>query len=151
MEVIDKDLGYNRIMSFFDSLDGTEIDAGIFANAGSDSRGTPYVDIALYNEFGTYRIPARPAVRIASDENEMIWTYVIEGRIQHMIDRKGRLSKNKMCKDIGKMMVKDIRSVFGNTSKLAPNAPSTIRRKGRNEPLVDTGTLRSKVDYRVED
>ena len=56
-----------------------------------------------------------------------------------------------MCKRVGKQMVKDIQSIFGDTSKLAPNAPSTIKRKGRNEPLVDTGTLRSKVNYRVED
>jgi hypothetical protein len=47
-------------------------------------------------------------------------------------------------------MKKDIQSIFGDTSKLASNAPSTIRKKGRNEPLVDTGTLKKKVAYRVE-
>lgn len=149
MEVIDKDLGFNRIMRNLEALDGTEIDAGIFANAGSDSRGTPYVDIALYNEFGTYRIPARPAVRIASDENQRNWGDIIEAEVGTIISGGG--GKAQMCKRVGKQMVKDIQSIFGDTSKLAPNAPSTIRRKGRNEPLVDTGTLRSKVNYRVED
>jgi hypothetical protein len=48
-------------------------------------------------------------------------------------------------------MKKDIQSIFGDTSKLASNAPSTIRhKKGRNEPLIDTGTLKKKVAYRVE-
>jgi hypothetical protein len=63
----------------------------------------------------------------------------------------GSGGKANMCKRVGKQMVEDIQSIFGDTSKLAPNAESTIRRKGRNEPLVDTGTLRSKVNYRVED
>ena len=82
MDVIDKDLGFNRIMRNLEALDGTEIDAGIFSNAGSDSRGTPYVDIALYNEVGTYRIPARPAVRIASDENQRNWGDIIEAVVR---------------------------------------------------------------------
>ena len=149
MVVIDKDLGFNRIMRSLEALDGTEIDAGIFSNAGSDSRGTPYVDIALYNEFGTYRIPARPAVRIASDENQRNWGDIIEAEVGTIIGGGG--GKAQMCKRVGKQMVKDIQSIFGDTSKLAPNAPSTIKRKGRNEPLIDTGTLRSKVSYRVED
>lgn len=149
MEVIDKDLGFNRIMRSLEDLDGTEIDAGILQNAGNDSRGTPFVDIALYNEFGTYRIPARPAVRLASDEHQQDWSNTIESEVNSIIGGGG--NKSRMCKRVGKQMVKDIQSIFGDTSKLAPNAQSTIRRKGRNEPLVDTGTLKSKVSYRVED
>ena len=149
MDVIDKDLGWNRIMRNLDSLDGTEIDAGILKDSGTDSRGTPFVDIALYNEYGTFRIPSRPAVRKASDKNQRAWGDIAEAEVGNIIDGGG--SKSKLCKRVGKQMVKDIQAIFGDTSELAPNAPSTIRRKGRNEPLVDTGTLRSKVNYRVED
>ena len=31
-----------------------------------------------------------------------------------------------------------------------PNAPSTVRRKGFNKPLIDTGYMRNKVDYAVD-
>jgi hypothetical protein len=46
-------------------------------------------------------------------------------------------------------MVEDIREVFGS-SKLKANAPSTIKKKGRNEPLVDSGEMRRRVNFRVE-
>ena len=47
-------------------------------------------------------------------------------------------------------MVKDIQKVFGDKSKLKPNAPATIKRKGHDKPLIVTGKLRDAVDYRVE-
>jgi ATP-dependent helicase/DNAse subunit B len=47
-------------------------------------------------------------------------------------------------------VVEDIRKVFGDTSKLKANAPSTIKKKGRNEPLVDSGEMRRRVNFRVE-
>jgi hypothetical protein len=50
---------------------------------------------------------------------------------------------------IGHRMVEDIRKVFGS-SKLKANAPSTIKKKGRNEPLVDSGEMRRRVNFRVE-
>ena len=34
--------------------------------------------------------------------------------------------------------------------KLAPNAPSTIARKGHDKPLIDTGTLKASIDYEVK-
>ena len=69
MGVIDKDIGWDKIMRDLNDLDGTEIVAGILKDAGNGSRGTPYADIAIYNEYGTKNIPSRPAVRIAADEN----------------------------------------------------------------------------------
>jgi hypothetical protein len=148
MGVIDKDMGWNKIMRDLADLDGTEVAAGILKDSGVDSRGTPYTNIAIYNEYGTKHIPARPAVRIAADTKGNEWQRIAEKGICDIID--GRGNKSTTCKAVGEAMKKDIQSIFGDTSKLASNAPSTIRKKGRNEPLVDTGTLKKKVAYRVE-
>jgi hypothetical protein len=32
-----------------------------------------------------------------------------------------------------------------------PNAPSTIRRKGSSNPLIDSGEMRGAVTYKVDD
>ena len=31
-----------------------------------------------------------------------------------------------------------------------PNAPSTIRKKGSDKPLIDTGRLRQSVNYHIK-
>jgi hypothetical protein len=147
--VIDRDLGWNKIIRDLQELDGTEISAGVLKNAGSDSRGTPYADIAIYNEYGTRRIPARPAVRIASDEHKGEWQDVVAQGIDATIAGHG--NKQALCDKVGKKMVKDIQSIFGDKSKLKGNAPATIKKKGRDDPLIDTGKLRSVVNYRVEE
>lgn len=149
MGVIDKDIGWDKIMRDLNDLDGTEIVAGILKDAGNDSKGTPYVDIAIYNEYGTKNIPSRPAVRIAADENGNKWQDTAKSGICNIIDGKG--SKNAVCEKVGEQMKKDIQSIFGDKSKLKPNAPATVKKKkGRNTPLIDTGKLRSKVNWRVE-
>ena len=51
---------------------------------------------------------------------------------------------------VGEQMKDDIKKVIGDKSKLAPNAPSTIKRKGHDKPLIDTGLMKSKVDFRID-
>lgn len=144
--VQDIDLGYDRILSDLQKLNGVEISAGILSDAGVSSRGVSYVDIATWNEYGTRRIPARPFVRIASDDNRKKWGSLAGDCVGKVIDGK----KPNVGKTMGEQMKKDIQKVFGDKSKLAPNAPSTVRKKGHDKPLIDTGKLKSVVNYRVE-
>ena len=44
---------------------------------------------------------------------------------------------------------KAIKSGFGNSSILPPNSPSTVKQKGFNAPLVETGDLKSELAYKV--
>lgn len=145
--VQDVDLGYRRIVNAMERLDGVEISAGILRDAGTSSRGIPLVNIAIWNEFGTRRIPSRPFVRIASDDNRRKWERLAGECVGRVID--GR-SVSTVGATMGEQMKKDIQEVFGDKSRLAPNAPSTIRRKGHDKPLIDTGTLKKSVNYRVE-
>jgi hypothetical protein len=45
-------------------------------------------------------------------------------------------------------MQSDIRESLVNWTT-PPNAPSTIARKGFNKPLIDTGFMQRKIDYKV--
>lgn len=145
--VEDVDVGYRQIIERVRRLDGLEVSAGILNNAGVSSKGVPLVDIAAYNEFGTRHIPSRPFVRIASDENADKWARTAARGVKKVIDG-GNVSD--AGETVGKRMKADIQKVFGDKTRLAPNAPSTILRKGRDEPLIDTGKLKSVVNYRVE-
>lgn len=145
--VIDRDLGFNRIMRDLQKLDGLEVVAGMLKDSGKASNGASYVDIATWNEYGTRRIPSRPFIRISADTNKAAWSKMAQQAVNDVIDGD---SPREAAKVIGHRMVEDIRKVFGDTSKLKDNAPSTIAKKGRNEPLVDSGEMRRRVNFRVE-
>jgi hypothetical protein len=146
--VADIDLGYKAIVRELKKLDGHEVNAGILKNAGKGKRGVPVVAYAIYNEFGTRHIPSRPFVRIASDENRKAWGNIAADGVGKIIDRQ--IKWRKCCDMVGKRMKEDIKKVIGDKSKLAPNAESTIRRKGHDKPLIDTGLMKSKVNFRVD-
>lgn len=146
--VTDQDLGWNTIMREIRNLDGMEVSAGILRDSGNSSKGPSYVDIATWNEYGTRRIPSRPFVRIASDDNRKAWGDLAERCVGRVISRS--MSKAQVGEAMGERMKEDIQKVFGDKSKLVPNAPSTIRRKGHDKPLIDTGKLKSVTNYRID-
>jgi hypothetical protein len=115
-------------------------------DSGKASNGASYVDIATWNEYGTKRIPSRPFIRISADTNKQAWAKMAQQCVNDVIDGD---SPREAVQVIGHRMVEDIREVFGS-SKLKANAPSTIAKKGRNEPLVDSGEMRRRVNFRVE-
>lgn len=145
--ITDRDLGFNAIIHELKQLDGKEVKAGVLKDAG-DNEGVPLVNIAFWNEYGTRRIPSRPFVRIASDENKNKWGNVASDGVGQIIER--RIKWRKCCGMVGEQMKGDIKKVIGDKSKLAPNAPSTIRRKGHDKPLIETGLMKSKVDFRID-
>ena len=145
--VIDRDLGFNRIMRDLQKLDGMEVVAGMLKDSGKASNGASYVDIATWNEYGTKHIPSRPFIRISADTNKQAWAKMAQQCVNAVIDGD---SPRDAAQVIGHRMVEDIREVFGDTSKLKANAPSTIAKKGRNEPLVDSGEMRRRVNFRIE-
>ena len=51
--VIDKDLGWKRIVRKMNFVDGKEIRAGVLPSAGKGKKGVPIAEYATYNEYGT--------------------------------------------------------------------------------------------------
>ena len=145
--VIDRDLGYNRIVRDLQKLYGMEVVAGMLRDSGKASNGASYVDIATWNEYGTGRIPSRPFIRISADTNKAAWGRLAQQCVNDVIDGD---NPRDAAQVVGHRMVEDIRKVFGS-SRLKANAPSTIKKKGRNEPLVDSGEMRRRVNFRIEE
>lgn len=101
-------------------------------------RGRKNATKGLYNEFGTSRIPERPFVRTSAK--------AIRKKVPGLIQFKD----NKIgVKKIATTAEKDMKRTIDRWSD-PPNAPGTIRRKGRNDPLVDTGAMKNAVKAEIE-
>lgn len=146
MSVIDKDMGYQTIITHLSRLEGT-VKVGIMADAGNEKDGASLVEVATYNEFGTQHIPARPFVRQTTDNNRGVWGSMaarLEGRVAHGMD------PHQALEILGNKAEGDMKATIGR-GHFVPNAPNTIKQKGSSRPLIDTGRMRASVSFKVEE
>lgn len=101
-------------------------------------------DIALWNELGTETAPSRPFMRDAIDKHKDEVLSFIEKEFALLV--VGQNTAEKMMKSIGVFLVKQVQREIVD-GQFEPNAPSTIKRKGSDKPLIDTGTMRQSVNY----
>ena len=130
------------------------VKAGILEGATNRETGELIAPYAIYNEFGTKNIPARPFMRTVAKEKPKTWVSTMVGHI------RGRATNPAVWKEslglAGEQMVADIKNSIENGS-WAPNAPATVAakaRKGKSEPdhpLMDTGEMLSAVSFEVMD
>ena len=99
-------------------------------------------EVALWNEFGTERIPSRPFLRTAQNKAIKRGDNIVRVRMEENSDVE------QICKDIGLMLQDEIKGQITHGT-FVPNAPSTIKRKGSSHPLIDTGNLRQSVHWGV--
>lgn len=140
------DRGWVRIKHDMLGMNGRGVKVGILANAGQN-QGTAIVDYAVFNEFGTERIPARPFMRKTVDDNmQTAMTYAAQLVSQAIGSR--RISADVILDRIGLWYQARIRETIRNAYQwAAPNAPATIARKGSDKPLIDTGMMHGAVNY----
>lgn len=94
----------------------------------------------------TIPIPPRPVLRRGIGDND---DEISELSARELGDAlEGRQSVHQAMNRIGIHAKGLVQAMFGS-SKLAPNAPSTVRRKGSGSPLIDDGILRGAIDYEV--
>lgn len=103
-------------------------------------------DVALWNEYGTDTIPARPFLRNAlKDQKE--WAKTIIDNFD--ANQDGTTKLKDIAKTVGVQMQSSIQESITRTLT-PPNAPSTIKKKkGKSHPLIDSGILRSSVHNEV--
>ncbi len=102
---------------------------------------------AIWNEFGTRRIPERPFFRRALRANRGKYVKLLAARAKEVIE--GRTTTDKALNQLGLLAVGDIQHEI-TVLNHPPNAPATIKAKGSSKPLIDTGEMRQSVTYRVE-
>ena len=112
----------------------------------TEEYGTDICDVAAWNELGTVKSPSRPFLRKSVDENEE--------KINHFLQsKKADLLQGKSAEQVLKEIVifqKDLIQEKITEGSFTPNAASTVRKKGSNKPLIDTGRMRQSVNYVIK-
>jgi len=94
----------------------------------------------------TITIPARPYIRSTVDTNEEKYGRTAESLGKRIAD--GKVHKADALALMGQLIEKDIKRTIIEL-RSPPNAPATIRKKGSDNPLVDTGLLGGSIRYIV--
>lgn len=89
-------------------------------------------------------IPMRPFLRMTIAMKSKSWADLFEEVVSVR-----NMDSNKALSLLGERIVSDIRATIEEWSD-PPNAMSTIRKKGFNKPLIDTGHMRDSVSYRID-
>lgn len=140
------DRGWRAIHRNALGLNGRGVKVGILGSAGAHDGGTSIVDVAVFNEFGTETAPARPFMRRTADENED----KVRGHARALVRgvMSGLIRPDQVLDRLGLWYQARVRETIRNAFRwAAPNAPSTIRRKGSSKPLIDTGRMLGAVNY----
>ena len=143
--VIDKDLGWKRIVRKMNFVDGKEIRAGVLPSAGNGKKGVPIAEYATYNEYGTEKIPSRPFMATSADENKG-WSTSVKNAVKGIIDGAEVISQ---MNTVGEKMKTDIKKNIG-TYRFKPLKPATVKKKGHDIQLIDSGDLYDAIDYEVK-
>lgn len=108
--------------------------------------GTGVAEVAIYNEFGRPSVgqPPRPFFRNAIAKNKSKWAPNLATALK-MTNNDAKLSLRFLGEEIKAEIVESI-----NEFTSPPLAESTIKAKGFDKPLIDTGLMRDSVDYKVE-
>lgn len=100
--------------------------------------GTPVIDVAIHNNFGTERIPRRdfmgPGGQLALKEVAPI----ARARVAKI--NTGEKSVEQVLEEMGIKAADQFKKAIKDL-KEPPNAPATIKRKGTSNPLVAENNL----------
>lgn len=133
--------------------------AGVNYPKEGDGEAVPLKKVAHWMEF-SYEgslYPPRPAFRVGAENavknNGGDETKLIDKYLANLIDPKmtpqtlKKLEKSFM-ENMAKRIVREVKQIIKQGST-APNAPSTVAKKGFNHPLMDTELLYDNVAAEV--
>jgi hypothetical protein len=133
-----KDLGWKKLKKELTKLGTKAVKVGTF--------DPKLALIWFWNEKGTVRIPPRPAMQYSLiGFRYVMTTRVIQSAYSEFLKAPSAM---KFLKSVGKAHKEILKETVIKWSEPS-NAPSTIKRKGFNDPLIHTKKLLKSIDYKV--
>jgi hypothetical protein len=127
-------------------LSAKSVDVGFFPEHIHPEANVPVAQVAAWNEFGTngiYPTPIRPFMRYSVMTYGAEWVDVIRVSLKATnYDAKATLTA------VGQLAAMRIQAVIRAWSA-PPNSPTTVARKGFNDPLIETSYMLRHVTYKV--
>ena len=144
---------FDKKIKALKKFDKAKVEVGHFASQGNHSEiNESYVDIMKLHHtggsVGGIPIPERPVLtHLDFESREFLSSKSVKNSLKNGVVL-GDL--NSTLNFIGLSLRDKEKDIFGDPTKLQPNADATVIRKhGVDSPLVDTGELRDKVAYRL--
>lgn len=131
-----------RLMKELKELADLEVRIGFQRGKASDN-GTDLTDIAMWNELGTEHIPSRPFMRDSVDKHKAEIVEFMKAQGKTLV---AGASARSVLEKIG-VFQKDLIQTEIEQGSFVANAPATIRRKGSDKPLIDTGQMKNSVNF----
>ena len=103
-----------------------------FQQGDEQEEGVDLLDIAMWNELGTSSSPSRPFMRKSVAQVKKL--------------AKGETTAEQVFKAVGAFQKGLVQEKIKN-GEFEPNSPYTIKKKGSDKPLIDTGTMRQSVNF----
>jgi hypothetical protein len=117
------------------------IAAGIFGDLNSE-----VLQYAIYNEFGTDKIPERSFIRATFDiYQDDIFKFVTIKLKEHS---EAKITTDQLKKQFGEFLVSLIKKQI-KFGEYEVNSDYTIAQKGSSKPLIDTGLMLKSISYKV--
>lgn len=134
-----------RFFAEIEKMKQLEVHVGFQAGKATEEDGVDVANVAMWNELGTSRAPARPFLRMSADENESKIRAMCAQQLRNVT--QGGNAEDSL-KQIG-VFQKGLIQEKIVTGSFTPNAPATVRKKGSSRPLIDTGRMRQSVNFVV--
>lgn len=135
-----------RFFAEIEKLKEQQVFVGFQAGQVADDRGVDMAQIAMFNELGTSTAPSRPFLRMSVDENEDVIRSQCGTELKKLTTGG---TAETLLKRVGALGVRLVQEKIGSGG-FAANAPSTIRKKHSDKPLIDTGRMRQSVKYVIK-
>ncbi len=157
----DTDKGWKAITERLKQIEESYVKVGVLADteAGGmheidpktgQSAALTLAELAVVHEFGTQdgHIPERSFLRSTFDETHPQLAELGQKLIRGVID--GKIDVEKALGVMGSKLATDTKNKITTGEGVPPpNAESTIKAKGSDRPLVDTGRLVNAITYQV--
>lgn len=136
-----------RLRKQIDELMKLELRVGFQHGEEADDAGVDIADIAMWNELGTARSPARPFMRQSVDNNAARINAMCKAQLQAIAS--GSRTAKEALNALGALQKALVQDTIRN-GEFVENAPSTIKKKGSDQPLIDTGRMRQSVNFTIK-
>ncbi|OBW92985.1 hypothetical protein QS62_07915 [Gallibacterium salpingitidis] len=147
VEVKINNKGLEKELALMQKMANASVKIGIQSDAGKHKESGVYVaDIAIWNEFGTDKIPPRPFIRQCFADNQGL----VEKYLQRVVLNVANGSDIKL--ELARLGL-----WYENKQKYTlrhypwkENSKATKKRKKSSKPLIDTSQLVNSIRYQVE-
>lgn len=134
-----------RYFAELEKMIGLEVQVGWQGDEAYED-GTTVSEVAAYNELGTSTIPPRPFMKQSFEKHQRELQALCDDATNGIAN--GSTTEAELKKlGVGLRGLVQEEIVSGG---FTPNAPSTIKKKGSAQPLIDTGFMRQSVNYVVK-